>query len=122
MHLSYKDTIIAILAITKYPNDKESFAKRFEEQNGREAVHNSIEKLPYDVQEQIKACNNDPVKIQQLIPLGLYKEELKAVYMNALLEFVESLKPSLTEMQKEQIAELFPPQSGPIEIFSLLSL
>lgn len=119
----YAHFLNQILMISKYPNNKEQFIKRFEEQNLDDALYNLLDKLPYDKQQAVKACHGDLNKIQHFFTPEEYLKEVCHVYNQALIDFIESLSPTLDEQQKECITALFSQyKTEPQEIFNSLSL
>lgn len=119
----YTNILLQILTISKYPDNKEHFVKQFEDLNFDDALYNILDRLSYDKQEQVRACQGDLSKIQQFFTPEEYKDELCQVYVDALIEFIKSLAPSLNQQQKDQIAALFSQeQFQQQEIYNSLSL
>src|SRR5258708_1142505 len=103
MQTSYREILFEILTSIKYFNNKEKVVAEFEELNHMEAFGNTIEQLPYEVQEQIRLCNNDHFAIKKIIPGDLYSKELVKVSLESLHKFINELTPFITNEQKKKI-------------------
>ncbi|HZE87241.1 MAG TPA: hypothetical protein VE090_03465 [Methylomirabilota bacterium] len=106
MQRSFKDVLLEILDIIKYPNDKEKFVAEFEVMNHTEAILNLLDQLPTDVQAKIKASNLNKEEVNKHISQELYLSEITKVSKNALVKFLEAVSPILNLDQKQKITQL----------------
>ena len=110
MKRDFDSILTEILEIIAYPDDKQIFVQQFHELTYLEAMVNVIAKLPKEMQEKIKACDNDPEKIKQFISADLYSEELQRVINREFDDFIKSVSMELVPAQKKEIAELIASQ------------
>jgi len=106
MKASVNDILIDILTIAGYSYDKEKFVDEFEKLNILEAMTHVYDKLPRELQEQIKNNINSPYEIKRFIPQELLINELIKVTRAALHNCIKDMLPALNEYQKEKINNL----------------
>jgi hypothetical protein len=106
MQKNFRDVLLEILIIVKYPNNKEKFIKEFEELNHMETVANLLDKLSFEVQEKIKANEHNIEEVKKYLPTEEYISELTKVSNQALLNLVSVVTPLLKIDQKQKIAKL----------------
>lgn len=94
------------LDIIKYPNNKAKFIKEFEETNQLEALANTLDKLPEDVQKKIKESKDNLEEIKKYLHHEAYLNEIIKVSHAAFINFVESISPLLNFDQKQKVVNL----------------
>jgi hypothetical protein len=97
--------LLEILTIIQY-KDKEGFVEEFTTFNQIEAIQNLAHKLPEDLTKKTEFTKEDYESIQQHITKQEFLREVDAVAQEELKKYVETISPSLTLEQKQQIDAL----------------
>lgn len=105
-----KDSLIEILTIIGYSEDKKLFADQFIELLHLKTLQNSLLTLPEDKQREVeeKILNaRDQEEVEKIInenfSLDLYASMLKDMYFEMLKSYFEAIKPTLTENKLHEL-------------------
>lgn len=110
--LNLSAVLTKILTIINYPQEShEAFISEFVYMSQLEALLNIIESLPKSEQEQIKSLSNSK-NVEKIKPLiqkytnsTLFNEEFEKQIYASLNDFLQSITPTLTPIQKQKIQE-----------------
>jgi hypothetical protein len=101
-----KESLLEILHLINYSQNKEKFILEFEAMSHVEAMTAMIQKLPKDLQKRIASLDKNSEEIKQYISSDEYLVEVDRISRQELQSFVKVVSPVLSVSQKEKIAFL----------------
>jgi hypothetical protein len=111
---TYKRTILAILEVIDYQDDKEKFIKQFIHNTHAQTLIDLLKSLPTKKQvilkEQLKNHANDQEKQTEIIRSEFNEQQIQQAFenavKNAITEWMEAINYSLSEEQKKKLIQL----------------
>ncbi len=117
MNKDPKQIILQVLEIIGYTDNKEKFANEFLGLILQKSINNLAEKLPQDKIDQLRQriSLTGPEKFENLLKDYFSGEELnesvKKVSENMFREYLEEVKPTLNDTQKENLQKFLSAQT-----------
>lgn len=115
-----RDLILELLTLVDYKDDKESFTDEFLENLKREAMLNSINRLPQEeadeLKKQIQTSANEDEKLKLLrnkISKDIFQEEFNNLTVQKTKEFFEEPIKNLPEDKKTDLQKIFREYQNP---------
>lgn len=114
MDNSSRDLLRKVLDIIGYSDDKEVFIDKFQENIGLGSIVNLIASLPPDKQKEVSdklsVSKNDEEKAS-VLKTSFTEEQLQGSLeksvQEAIVGYIEAVKPTLNSKQKDELANLF---------------
>jgi hypothetical protein len=102
-----KDLLREILTIIQYAKDKEKFVEEFEAMNYMQAMANMIDTLPFGVKQLVQIKYSDQQWVKEHISEEKLQQEIVRVGQEELSLLLQRVSPTLNNLQKEKIQQLF---------------
>lgn len=100
------DTVLKILDIIKFSQDKAAFVEDFDTTNRIDALSNLADKLPDDIKNSANLTPEQIEEAKKYVVGDEYLQEIEKVAKEKLHKFVEQLSPDFTDEQKQQVDAL----------------
>ncbi len=107
--------LLKILDVIGYSGDKEKFSTEFLENVNMQSISDLINSLSSDKQQEIKQkislLQNDPKAAGDIIKTYFAEQQLNEAlqnsFMNAVTEYIDTIEPTLSDSQKQNLASYF---------------